>query len=107
MNTRDLIIRLIQQDMKHNQLLAGLHHINLSTAGLYSLNIIGIVADLIDIKIDSSHPCVKMYNTYLERAHRFKVIEDGANLLPIARECYECLLICFELGKAPKELSME
>ncbi|MEZ4936525.1 MAG: hypothetical protein R2799_02925 [Crocinitomicaceae bacterium] len=43
---RELIIRLIEQDIKHNQLINGFNNIGLIVSEDHHLNIVGIVSDL-------------------------------------------------------------
>ena len=46
---RDIIIKLIEQDIKHNQLLNGLNNIGLTDNERYTLDIVWIVADMLGI----------------------------------------------------------
>jgi len=46
---REIIIKLIEQDIKHNQLLNGLNEIGLTDNERYTLDIVWIVADMMGI----------------------------------------------------------
>jgi len=47
---RDNIIKLIEQDIKHNQLLNGLNEIGLTENERYTLDIVWLVADMMGIE---------------------------------------------------------
>jgi len=47
---RDIIIKLIEQDIKHNQLLNGLNKIGLTDNERYTLDIVWIVVDMMGIE---------------------------------------------------------
>jgi hypothetical protein len=47
---RDIVIKLIEQDIKHNQLLNGLNEIGLTDNERYTLDIVWIVADMMGIE---------------------------------------------------------
>ncbi|MCG8575146.1 MAG: hypothetical protein MI810_09705 [Flavobacteriales bacterium] len=49
MERKELIIKLIQEDIKHNSLLNGLESIGLSDDERYTLNIVSIVADMMEV----------------------------------------------------------
>jgi len=60
---RDVIIKLIEQDIKHNQLLNGLNEIGLADNERYTLDIVWIVADMMGIEI------VKLSERWLDLYH--------------------------------------
>ncbi|NOQ72015.1 MAG: hypothetical protein GQ574_08440 [Crocinitomix sp.] len=48
MEKREFIINLIEQDIKHNQLLNGLYEIGLTDNERYTLGIVWLVADMVE-----------------------------------------------------------
>ncbi len=89
---KNLIIKLIQQDLKHNQLVVGLQKIGLNT-DLHNLEIIDIVAHLMGIK-EISNKWLITYVSFLEQSSKFEVSDSGKDLIPLAKACYKQLLHC-------------
>lgn len=87
-----LIVKLIQQDLKHNQLTVGLQKIGLDT-NLHDLEIIDVVAQLMGIK-DISNEWLETYISFLEQSSKFEVSDNGKDLTPLAKACYKELLQC-------------
>ncbi len=50
MEKREFIIKLIEQDIKHNQLVNGLEELGLNDNEKYTLDIVWLVADVMGIK---------------------------------------------------------
>ncbi len=92
MENSSLIVQLIQQDLKHNQLLMALRSMGLEDGGLYDLDLMGIVANLMLVPDLELEKFTSIYGDYLDRAHQFPVCFDGSELMCIAEECYNCLL---------------
>jgi hypothetical protein len=91
---RELIVSLIQQDLKHNQLTTGLAKLGLEP-DVHSLEIVEVVARLMGVeKGDVSDQWVKTYFSFLDRAHHFKISELAEELKPLAEECYDLLVAC-------------
>ncbi|WP_136465155.1 hypothetical protein [Flagellimonas onchidii] len=49
MNTKELIIRIIQEDLKHSQLVEGLNHLGLDADQFHSLGLLDVVLDLMKV----------------------------------------------------------
>lgn len=98
MQNKELIIQLIQVDLKHNQLTEGLRHLGLDDEEKYNLNLLPVVAQLMGIPKGGSIPqWDHIYISFLEEAHQHPVSILGEELYPIAEKCYEMLYDCIEI----------
>ena len=89
MQNKELIIQLIQQDLKHHQLLLGLEQIGLHAEDTHHLKLLSIIAQLMQVpqgEIDDEWSVV--YVNYMQEATRFKITATGETLLPLATACY-------------------
>jgi hypothetical protein len=102
MKHKKLIISLIQQDLKHNQLTQGLLQIGLDQGGMHDLDILSIVAMLMGIPEGSiSNRWIDVYVSFMRESHKMEIPTRGENLLPLAQKCYELLgikSICSDNG---------
>lgn len=96
MHNKSLVIRLIQQDLKHSQLTESLRQIGLDDGGLYSLDLISIVAELMEVPPARMERFTEMYGHYLDQAIAYPISHLGEHLLPVAECCHEKLLQCLE-----------
>ena len=97
-STKDLILKLIQQDLKHNQLTTGLRNLGLDDSGLHCLDILSIVARLMEIpegEIQDSWGTV--YTNFMNESYKHKVSDRGEELKPLAEECYGKLISFTEM----------
>lgn len=95
--TKDLIISLILQDLRHYQLTAALTKVGLD-ANLHDLEIMEAVAQLMGINPDDiSDHWGELYFSYVQRAPEFEVCCLGEALQPLAEECYEVLTACLSI----------
>jgi hypothetical protein len=92
MDTRkkELIIKLIQQDLKHNQLTGGLQKIGLKT-DVHHLELVEVIMALMD-KSEDNHQYLKTYFHFLNQAANYKITATADNLKPLAEKCYKELL---------------
>ena len=91
MENKDLILILIQQDVKHNQLTTCLSKLGLDPE-VHSLE---IVTRLMGVeKGDVSDQWAKIYFSFLDQAYRFKISERAEELKPLAEECHNLLVAC-------------
>ena len=96
MKTKSLIIQLIQQDLKHNQLLMALRTMGFEDSGLYDLDLMEIVAQLLEIPLAQMEEFTEIYGGYLDSAHTFPVSFERRELLNVAEECLNKVAgICF------------
>jgi hypothetical protein len=92
--TKSIIISLILQDMRHNQLLRGLKKAKLNT-DFHSLEIIDIVELLMEVtKEPENDNWVKTYISFMEEASKQSITDRGLEMLPLAEECYRLLIAC-------------
>lgn len=94
MDNRELVVQLIQQDLKHSQLTETLRHMGLDDGGLYALDLITIVARLMEVPPHQMDDFAEVYGTFLDEAPQYPTTYLGKALLPVAEECYKRLLGC-------------
>ncbi|WP_437398470.1 hypothetical protein [Flagellimonas lutimaris] len=92
MHNKTLVIRLIQQDLKHSQLSENLRQLSLDDGGLYALDLITIVAELMGVSAAQMERFTKIYGSYLDKAAEYPVTYLGEHLMPVAEGCYNQLL---------------
>ncbi|HBF21803.1 MAG: hypothetical protein CMI36_15230 [Owenweeksia sp.] len=100
---KDLTIRLIQAYLKHNQLISALESIHLDTAGMYFINLVEIVAQLMGIEGEKSDQWFTIYDSYMEHSYNYQVEDRGDNLLPVAEDCYNHLAACLQVEQKVRE----
>ncbi|MBW8201676.1 hypothetical protein [Flagellimonas abyssi] len=82
------IIHLIQQDLKHSQLTEALRNLGLDDGGLYSLDLMSLVAQLMQVPPEHMEDFAEIYGSYLDRAAAYPVTYLDEYLLPVAEACY-------------------
>lgn len=87
----ELITRLIQADLKHNQLIAGLEALGFSDKGLQHLSIHTILEKLMEVPPEAHNNWATVYFNFLERAQYYPLSPQGEALLPLAEDCYRQL----------------
>lgn len=89
MENEALIIRLIQQDMKHHQLVAGLEHIGLNSDGIHYLQLMDIIAELMNTPKDKTgEEWYKVYLRFMNDVLNYPVNDNGKGLKILAELCY-------------------
>jgi hypothetical protein len=92
----ELVIRLLVQDMKHEQLLDALNKLGFET-DRHTLDLFNIIAELMGIaENQASWAWSDIYMEYMNKALLYPVTLDGESLVPLAKECYEKLVKCME-----------
>ena len=94
MKANNLIVNLIQQDLKHHQLISGLEGIGLSGGDIHCLRILEIVADLMNVpkgKLKDRWSNVYLY--HMEEAIHYDITSRGEELRPLAERCYKQLVL--------------
>lgn len=87
-SSKELITNLILQDLRHHQLIAGLHQARLYV-DVHDLDIMEIVAQLMGISCERlSDQWSEMYFRFMDRAAEYEVTNRGKALEPLAEECY-------------------
>lgn len=100
---RKLIIDLIKQDMKHQQLIGGLESLGFENRGLFSLELSVIIAGLMKVKAPKRDLWNEVYSKFLVKAEHIDVKMMNTTLESLAAECYSalreqyfCLCECIE-----------
>ena len=89
-----LAVRLIQADLKHNQLIAGLEALGFTDNGLQHLNIHHLVENIMEVAPEAHNRWAGGYFNFLERAQYYPLSPQGEALLPLAEDCYRQLQCC-------------
>ncbi len=98
MKNRDLIINLIQKDLKHNQLVLNLNGIGLDCNGYYDLSMLRTVAKLMGIKEGSiSDQFGDLYESYMQESVQNVITHNPKSFADMATKCYESLLACVDI----------
>jgi hypothetical protein len=95
LNSKELITRIILQDLKHNQLIKGLRDLGFDDSGVYSLDLLSIVAGIQEIPEESlSEQWVAIYQNLMDKATSLPVSALGTELRELAEEGYALLEAC-------------
>lgn len=89
MKNKDLIISLIHQDLKHNQLISGLENLGLDGEEVHCLSVLEIVFKLMKIpEGEISDKWGELYSNFIEEAQNYSITSKGETLIPLAESCY-------------------
>lgn len=101
MSPKKLIIALIQQDLKHSQLVVGLDALGLEASEKHCLELLDIVADLMKVpKGIVEMDWGRVYITYMSECAGIEVESTTAALRPYAEYCYADLCEVLKAAKA-------
>jgi len=93
MSNKELIISLIQQDLKHSQLILGLDELGLEASERHCLQLLDIVAELMEVPTGSiEFEWGRVYITYMAECTGVEVEARSEALRPYAAVCYEELV---------------
>ena len=100
MSEKELIINLIQQDLKHSQLVSGLDKLGLEASNKHCLELLDIIAKLMNvpeghIEMDWG----KKYVQLMSESVNFDIEDTGKKLRVYAISCYRELLKISRKGK--------
>ncbi|WP_460546001.1 hypothetical protein [Echinicola sediminis] len=87
----ELIIELILQDLKHNQLIRGLDKIDLDAGHCHHLGIMDLVKRLMEVPEHWENDFLDTYMGYMDRCLDYPISSLGEELRELAEECYEGL----------------
>lgn len=91
---KNLIIHLLIQDMKHEQLISGLTNLGFESQQ-HTLDIMGVVSGLMHIPPEKlSWHWSDAYMASIKQARQYPITADGQNLLPLAEQCFAVLETC-------------
>ena len=84
----ELLIELILQDLKHNQLIYGLDKLNLDAGYCHFLGILDLVQRLMEVPEERMDWFADTYMDAMHRALDFPITRSGEELRALAMECY-------------------
>ena len=87
----ELVIELILQDLKHNQLLYGLDRLNLDAGYCHFLGILDLVQRLMEVPKELIDDFADTYMDAMHRSLDFPISRSGEELRTLAAECYDLL----------------
>lgn len=93
MTEKDLIIALLQQDLKHSQFILGLDDLGLSASDKHSLELFDIIAHLMHVsegEVESNW--ARVYLTYMSECREVEMEHTSAPMLPYAVSCHDDLV---------------
>ncbi|UTW66369.1 hypothetical protein KFE94_17215 [bacterium SCSIO 12643] len=101
MTNKDLIVRLIQQDLKHNQLTARLRKAGLEGDEVFYLGILEIVSDLMGVPRvnDIEERWSDIYISFMNDVVHFEISGRSDSYKPLAEMCYIRLKSAIEFGQ--------
>jgi len=91
MSRDELIIELILQDLKHNQLIQGLDRLALDAGYCHYLGILDLVEKLMVVPDDLMDHFTATYMAFMDRCLEFPITRSGEELRPLANGCYALL----------------
>lgn len=95
---KKFIIKLIAQDMKHEQLIGSLKKLGFES-DLHDLNILDLVARLMGVPPKKiTWDWTDIYMHYIGKVMDYEITGTGKNLLPLAEKCYNSLSLHMSLG---------
>lgn len=92
MPNKELIISLIQQDLKHSQLILGLDDLGLAASDKHSLEMFDIIADL--MQVPEGHlesEWARIYLSYMSECREVEIQHLTKPMQPYAISCYDDL----------------
>lgn len=88
MKNKKLLIDLIQQDLKHNQLIIGLDKIGLEGSEIHNLRILEMVSKLMKVPKALQEDWTNAYMLCMEESVNYQITNRGESLKPLAEVCY-------------------
>tara|TARA_Y100001968_G_C18822132_1_gene465121 strand:- start:35 stop:319 length:285 start_codon:yes stop_codon:yes gene_type:complete len=88
MHNKMVVMRLIQQDLKHSQLTEQLRRMGWDDGGLYALDLMTLVAKLMEVPPTKMDQFAAIYGRCLDQATKYPVTHLGEELLHVAEGCY-------------------
>ena len=101
MKNKELLIDLIQQDLKHNQLIIGLDKIGLEGSEMHNLRILEMVAKLMKVPKTLQEDWTNAYMLCMEESVNYQITNRGESLKPLAEVCYNRLKQLIKKSEIP------
>ena len=90
MNSKEITISLIVEEMRFNQQITALRKLDIEV--YFDLGLMNIVANLMGIsQEDMTDSWMELYVTELSKSESLPIEPLGKNLYPLAEKCYETL----------------
>lgn len=108
MKTKELIISLIQQDLKHTQLVVGLDNVGLEASDKHHLQILEIIAKIMQVpegNIEDNWG--QVYYRLLQEAKYFQITHTHDSLREYAVLCYRQLKLFIEIESLKRKKKTE
>jgi len=87
-SNKDIVIKLLIQDMKQEQLMSGMRELSFQS-DLHGSDISAIVAALMGIAEDDiSEDWMEMYLSFIRKAKEYIITDSGTSLRSLAETCY-------------------
>lgn len=91
MKIKNLIIQLLIEDMKHEQLISGLKNLGF-VSEFYGSDLCAVVAELMGIPEENiSWDWMDIYMSFIRKAVHYEITDNGKSLLTLAETCYTFL----------------
>jgi hypothetical protein len=91
MQNKELIISLIQQDLKHHQLVVGLDNIGLEAFDKHLLELFDVIYKLMEVPESAESEWGKTYTKYMNFAVNYELESTSESLEPLAGGCFQHL----------------
>jgi hypothetical protein len=89
MSNQELIISLIQQDLKHSQLVSGLDNLGLEASDRHCLELLDIIAELMGVpEGNAEFDWGRMYISLMAESVHFDIDYTSDDLRPYAEVCF-------------------
>tara|TARA_B100000508_G_C11458924_1_gene278187 strand:- start:54 stop:359 length:306 start_codon:yes stop_codon:yes gene_type:complete len=88
MKNKELLVNLIQQDLKHHQLTLGLDKIGLEGTDTHNLSILELVSTLMNVPKTLQEDWANAYLLCMEEAVKYEITDNGSSLKPLAEVSY-------------------
>jgi hypothetical protein len=99
MQKEELMIKLIQQDFKHLQLVLGIQKLGFDNDSNHFLGILDIVISLLGVEEQENILIDRIYQSYYEDGMKVLTIPityEGEELYPLAKNCFMKLKTLYE-----------
>lgn len=88
MHQNPLIIRLIQQDLKHTQFIIGLDKLGLQASETHHLELLDVIYDLMKVPESAEIDWGKTYSSYMSKAFQYRPWSSPEEIESQAELCY-------------------
>lgn len=102
MQNKELVISLIQQDLKHHQLVGGLDSIGLEAFDKHLLELFDVIYKLMNVPKSAEHEWGKTYTNYMNFAVNYEVESTSDSLKPLAGGCFQHLQAIIDIENEKK-----